>query len=261
MEMERRFLPWEETEVRVKEGEDGPVLEGYTAVFDSWSEDLGGFREKIRGGAFAKTLKEADVRALKNHDPNFILARNKSGSLELREDDKGLHYSAKLDENISYVSDLIRSIQRGDISGNSFAFRTVQDSWNEDNDERELVEVKLYDVGPVVFPAYPNTSVGVRDNSPTFPLDEKFEALNGLLFRLTKGLKLRDTDLELLDSSIQLLQTYIPEEIQEPLPEEHSEEDNSEPLPEEHSADDSLDRQAARDRRLSTLRRHKATLL
>src|SRR5688572_16787467 len=86
--LELRYLST--TELRV-EGDKSPKIRGYAAMFDAWSEKLFGlFREKIRAGAFAKTIQEADIRALVNHDPNYILGRNRAGTLSLREDGRGL---------------------------------------------------------------------------------------------------------------------------------------------------------------------------
>lgn len=154
-------------EFRVAEGEQAPVLEGYAAVFNSLSEDLGGFRELIHPGAFKKTISEADIRALINHDPNQVLGRNKAGTLELAEDIHGLRIRIMPPDN-SYARDLLNSVKRGDIDQMSFAFETVRDEWtitNDGNDEvitRSLFEVRLFDVSPVTYPAYPQTTVMVR---------------------------------------------------------------------------------------------------
>lgn len=157
MEFERRTFT---AELRAEP--EGRKLTGYAAVFDSMSRDLGGFRETIRAGAFAKTL-EADVRALWNHDPNYPLARTKSGTLALREDSTGLRIEADL-PNTTYANDLLESIRRGDVDQMSFAFRTIEDTWEKRDGEnvRELIEVELFDVSPVTFPAYEETSVSAR---------------------------------------------------------------------------------------------------
>lgn len=164
--IERRFL---HAEMRV-EG-DG-TIEGYASVFNQWSEDLGGFREMVRRGAFSKTLKEADVRGLFNHDPNYVLGRNKSGTLDLAEDSHGLHFRARAPET-GWANDLRESIRRGDIDQASFAFATVRDEWKRAKDnkgvhERELVEVKLFDVSVVTYPAYPQTQVSARSLAEMF---------------------------------------------------------------------------------------------
>lgn len=158
--IERRAFPF--TETRVVDG-DKPKIVGYAAVFDQLSEPLWGFREIVRRGAFAKTIKEADVRALWNHDTNHVLGRIKSGTLRLKEDEKGL--AIEIDPpNTQWARDLMESIRRGDVDQMSFGFRTVSDRWQSENGAtiRELLEVDLFDVSPVTFPAYPQTSVGVR---------------------------------------------------------------------------------------------------
>jgi HK97 family phage prohead protease len=151
-------------EVRI-DGDEPQKIKGYAAVFDRWSEDLGGFREIIRKGAFSKTVSKADVRALFNHDPNYVLGRTKSGTLALTEDDKGLAIEIS-PPDAQWARDLMVSISRGDISQMSFGFRVPKngDKWTEENGKtmRELLEVELFDVSPVTFPAYPQTSVGVR---------------------------------------------------------------------------------------------------
>lgn len=158
LQIERMVLPG--SELRVMDGKT-PKLAGYAAVFDSLSEDLWGMREKIDKGAFANTIKTDDVRMLWNHDPNYILARNKSGTLKLWEDDKGLAFEA-IPPDTQFAKDLIKSIKRGDVSQNSFGFTVKRHEWDEDKQVRTLKEVRLYDVSPVVFPAYPQTEIYVR---------------------------------------------------------------------------------------------------
>jgi uncharacterized protein len=141
-----------------------PRITGYAAVFDQLSDDLGGFRERIRPGAFAKTIGEADVRALWQHNPEMVLGRSKNGTLALREDDIGLHIDITAPET-NWAHDALVSIERGDVDQMSFGFETVRDEWLSSSDHgvvRTLVEVKLFDVSPVTFPAYPQTSAQVR---------------------------------------------------------------------------------------------------
>lgn len=156
-ELERRYLP-----VEFRVDQDG-VIEGYAAVFNQWSEDLGYFREMIRQGAFAKTIKESDIRALFNHDPNYVLGRNKAGTLDLAEDDHGLQFRVN-PPDATWARDLQESIKREDINQASFAFRAIRDNWDHDAEpvERELVELHLYDVSVVTYPAYPQTQVSAR---------------------------------------------------------------------------------------------------
>lgn len=140
-----------------------PKLRGHAAVFDQLSEDLGGFREKIAPGAFANSITQDDVRALFNHDANFVLGRNKSGTLRMVEDETGLQ--VEIDQPDTQLGrDIITSVARGDITQMSFGFTTIRDAWAKIENEwvRTLLEVKLYDVSPVTYPAYPQTDVAVR---------------------------------------------------------------------------------------------------
>ena len=162
--IEVRTLPIKE--LRINTLEEKRYIEGHAAVFDSWSETLGGmfpFKETIRKGAFADSINKDDIRALYNHDPNYILGRNRAGTLKLSEDEKGL-YVKIIPPDTQTARDLITSIERGDINQMSFGFSVEDEKWNTDNgvDIRELRKVRLFDVSPVTFPAYPSTDVGVR---------------------------------------------------------------------------------------------------
>lgn len=162
----------EVVEQRAYEGElkavnESRVVEGYASVFNSMSEDLGGFREIIKPGAFANALGD-DVRALYNHDSNYLLARTKSGTLELWEDDKGLGYRFEM-PNTSYGNDMLELFRRGDLSQSSFGFTVDKDSWRmEDGQHVRYIESvsSLFDVSPVVYPAYAAASSGLRSAEP-----------------------------------------------------------------------------------------------
>ena len=158
-EVDYRSFPLEMRE------EDNGHFVGHAAIFDSWSQDLGGFREIVRPGAFTKTLNEADVRATFNHDPNYVLGRNKSGTLTLSEDKKGL--AVDIDPpDTTWAKDLRVSMGRGDINQMSFAFRTIKDNWWTEDEEskRELLELSLDngDVSIVTYPAYEKTRISAR---------------------------------------------------------------------------------------------------
>lgn len=140
-----------------------PVIQGYAALFNSASEDLGGFVETIRPGAFAETIAQDDVRALWQHNPEYVLGRNKSGTLTLAEDGIGLRIEATPPET-QWARDALVTIQRGDVDQMSFGFQVLEDVWSNPDGlvKRELVRVKLFDVSPVTFPAYNATTVSVR---------------------------------------------------------------------------------------------------
>lgn len=153
-------------EIRINESDGGTCIEGHAAVFDSWSETLGGifpFKEKVRKGAFTESICRDDIRALFNHDPNYVLGRNRAGTLELVEDDVGLRVRITPPDT-SWARDITTSIRRGDISQMSIGFVVEDDEWSSKDgiDTRELKKVRLFDVSPVTFPAYTATDVGVR---------------------------------------------------------------------------------------------------
>ena len=138
-------------------------IEGYAAVFGAESVDLGGFREVIHRGAFVNSLKSADVRGLINHDPNLVLGRTRAGTLELREDERGLAFTLYPPDTAA-ARDLLVSMERGDVDQMSFGFETVRDRWETDDRGalRHLLEAQLFDVSVVTFPAYPQTSAEAR---------------------------------------------------------------------------------------------------
>lgn len=164
--VERRVL--DGAEVRVSCRDDGrPIIAGYAAVYDKLSEDLGGFREVVRPGAFTRFLAgKPDVRGLYNHSPAHLLGRTLSGTLRLADDKRGLGYEI---EPPAARVDVTEAIERGDVTGSSFSFRVAAggDLWHEDDNDtgllREITDVEfVLDVGPVVFPAYPDTTAASR---------------------------------------------------------------------------------------------------
>ncbi len=166
--IERRTITVDRLEVRADGEGETPKIVGHAAVFDTFSEPIFGmFVERIQPGAFKRAIEEEqDVRALVNHDESAILGRTKSGTLELREDDEGL--AIEIDPpDTSYAHDLIESIRRGDIDQMSFSFRATKELFSEGEgpngeDVRDLIDVDLFDVSPVTFPAYPDTDLAVR---------------------------------------------------------------------------------------------------
>jgi uncharacterized protein len=162
---ERRIFKVDRIELRA--GENGArTLVGYAAVFNSNSEPMYGFIEQIKPGCFARAIKEDDIRGLFNHDSNFVLGRNTAKTLRLSEDDKGLAFEIDLNPEDPDAERVAAKVKRGDVSGCSFSFRTLKDEWTYSQDGgttlRTLIDVELFDVGPVTFPAYPATDVSVR---------------------------------------------------------------------------------------------------
>lgn len=164
MDRERRGLS---EPVTLRSEGDGTVS-GYAALYNTETVIAGFFREKIAPGAFDTALGGTDdVRALFNHDPNYVLGRTKSGTLTLTEDTKGLRYDVRLPDTQA-AQDVRTLIQRGDVSGSSFGFFVEADEWDESETKRGKLplriirKVELFDVSPVTYPAYPQTSVTAR---------------------------------------------------------------------------------------------------
>ncbi len=163
MKPERRAFEITGLEIRAEEGKPKKIV-GHAAVFDTLSEPLFGFREKIAAGAFTESINSDDIRALWNHDPNYVLGRNRAGTLTLEEDEQGLKTEI-IPPDAQWARDLMVSIERRDVTQMSFAFQTLKDMWDEEdpnNVVRTLIKVRLFDVSPVTYPAYTSTSANVR---------------------------------------------------------------------------------------------------
>lgn len=150
-------------EVEVRDDGNVGKIYGYAAVFNKDSEDIG-FIEQIAPGAFKKALKISDIRGLKNHDPNLIFARQ-GVNLSLKEDKDGLYYEAT-PINTRNFSETAEEVRAGLLTGQSFGFTVLKDEWEDldtDTPKRTIREVaEVMDVGPVVYPAYQDTSVALR---------------------------------------------------------------------------------------------------
>ena len=162
-EMERRTYP---VEVRMSGGKDGNVtITGYAALFDELSEVMFGFVERIAPGAFDDT-DMTDVRALFNHDPNFVLGRTTNGTLKLETDERGLKYTITPPATQTIRDLVIEPMKRGDITQSSFGFTISADSWEEEDGDMPTRVIRsvhtLYDVSPVTFPAYRQTDATAR---------------------------------------------------------------------------------------------------
>lgn len=142
---------------------DTMTVAGYAAVFGSTADIGGYFQEVIARGAFAETLKTADVMAYFDHDRGRVLGRSASGTLRLSEDSKGLAVEIDLPDT-SDGQDVRALIERGDISGMSFGFVVLRQEWDETSDPptRTIHEVELREVSIVSEPAYDGTSIALR---------------------------------------------------------------------------------------------------
>jgi HK97 family phage prohead protease len=150
---------------RTESRDDGLTLEGYAAVFNQDTKISGWegeFTERLAPGAFAKTIQERSPVLQFDHGTHPMIGSIPLGSVQtLREDDQGLFVRARLSDNW-LVQPVREAIQNGSISGMSFQFSVLRDEWDDERTDRTIREVKLYELGPVVFPAYEQTTVGVR---------------------------------------------------------------------------------------------------
>lgn len=162
---EMRQMRTSASQFSTREDGEGLYIEGYFSVFNSNYEIWPGATESIAPGAFSNTLSD-DVRALINHDTTLVLGRNKAGTLELREDARGLWGKITINPNDSDAMNLYERVKRGDVDQCSFGFDIV----NEETEFREdgsihwtIREVKLYEVSCCTFPAYEDTSISARE--------------------------------------------------------------------------------------------------
>jgi len=161
--------------VELREDGDGRKITGYGAVFYNADDEGTQFQlwedayERILPGAFDRAIAEDDVRSLFNHDVNIVLGRNTSGTLALSVDEVGLRYEITAPDTQLVRDQVVAPIERGDVSGSSFMFVPIRANWTDEDSEdgrsveiREVREVELWEVGPVVFPAYDASTSSLR---------------------------------------------------------------------------------------------------
>lgn len=162
-----------DADVRAHVGDDGTItIEGYAAVWNRYSSNLGGYVEQIDPGAFDDSLRDDDQIASYNHDYASILGRRSADNLVLTKDSTGLRYTVTGDATDPDVIRTAKKVHSGTVVGSSFTFRSMPDgeTWSYTNEGFPLVTVraaKLFEVAPVVWPAYLATtedglSVGLR---------------------------------------------------------------------------------------------------
>ncbi len=149
--------------IELRDTDSGVTLTGYASTFNQ-PYDMGWYTESVDPGAFRRTLgQNPDVRLLVNHD-GLPLARTTSSTLTLDTDSKGLRVMAELDPTDPDVALIAPKMRRGDLNQMSFAFRTIEDIWEDDMTRRTLRQLDLNngDVSVVTYPANPNAVAGIR---------------------------------------------------------------------------------------------------
>lgn len=160
MQNERRALL---AEIRADKTADGvSKIAGLGVKYGSLSQDFGGWKERFQAGAF--DLSANNIRCLFNHDSNFVLGDTQSKTLRLTDKSDGLYFDCDLPQTRT-IQDLAGDpIARGTVTGCSFMFRAVDTKWEtlDGIDVRTVAKAEIYEVGPVTWPAYPETNVSAR---------------------------------------------------------------------------------------------------
>jgi uncharacterized protein len=162
---ELRYIPAHELRISPPATDGTRTLSGYAIMFNTRSVDLGGFVEVVEARAVTDTLKGSpDILCLDSHDTSKVLGRTSAGTLKLTTDATGVRFACSLDTRSSHANDLAISIERGDISGCSFGFRTNKDAWTNENGTllRTLQSIDLFEVSVTAAPAYKSTSLDLR---------------------------------------------------------------------------------------------------
>lgn len=172
-QVERRTIT---ESVKLEAREDkAPVIQGYAALFDVEANIGGWFMESIARGAFKSSLESNQrVVSLFNHDPNYVLGSTSGGTLRVTEDEKGLWMECEPPDT-QVGRDVVEYIRRGDVQGQSFMFEIRKQEWtfakdSSEMDRRIITEIVLHECGPVLFPAYSETSVGLRSAEESYKL-------------------------------------------------------------------------------------------
>ena len=170
------------------EGDD-LYIDGYFSVFNSPYQIMDGVVEEIAPGAFADTLSD-DIRALINHDTSLVLGRTKPGTLTLREDNRGLWGSVRINPEDQDAVNLYRRVQRGDVDQCSFGFFIEAETREvlEDGTVRYTInKVRLLEVSVVTFPAYEETSVSARGRQEAAIRDRELSEWRVATLKKLKG--------------------------------------------------------------------------
>tara|TARA_R110002020_G_scaffold416151_1_gene625441 strand:+ start:527 stop:1669 length:1143 start_codon:yes stop_codon:yes gene_type:complete len=193
-ETEVRTFTIENLEFRAEDDEN--VVIGYGSVFNSLSNELGGFREIIAPGAFDGRLSD-DVRFLFNHDPNMLLARSTNGTLKMSIDEVGLRYEAAIPDT-SVGRDIITLLKNNTLSENSFAFVVEDDSWEikEGQNIRTINKVSmLADISLVSYPAYNDAKTVALRSMEVWQKEEEEKVMIENLEKEKEETKKEDMDL------------------------------------------------------------------
>lgn len=178
---ERRFVEFDQTGLEIERRsrkedgeEDQIILRGFAALFDVRTELWKGFYEEIEYGFFRNALGEGsgDIFGLFNHNEDFILGERTAGTLRLRELNRGLYYEMDLADTQTNRDRIVSPIERGELKGSSFGFTVKEEGDKVQRSGDDLVRTllsggakRIYDVGPVTYPAYTSTDTEIAQRS------------------------------------------------------------------------------------------------
>jgi len=164
-EKETRYINIEKLETRELQEDNKMQITGYVVQFNKRSEVIWDFVEVVAKGAFRNSLRDNVIKALWNHNHDYVLGSTKNATLRLKEDEFGLKFELDLPNN-SWGKDCYESVNRGDVDGVSFGFYVVDENWeyieSEDLYLRTLLEIDLFEISPTPFPAYPDSKANCR---------------------------------------------------------------------------------------------------
>ncbi len=182
-------------------------ISGYGSVTGKWY-DVFNFKEQVAPGAFTKTLQEnPDIRGMFNHNPEFLLGRTKSGTMDVEENKSGLRYEIRADALDPQAFSVSRKIGRGDVDGSSIAFFVPKgkEDWDEKKEpmRRKILEVELIETGPVTMPASPSTTAKIARAMKETGID--YDAINGAVVKKRAGFNLTPAEEDQIDKMLEFL--------------------------------------------------------
>lgn len=181
------------SELKTRAESDGAdkFIEGYFAVFEQQTELWKNCFEKIARGAFDNSIKNNDIRCLFNHDTGFVLGRTTSLTLELRADNYGLWGRVKINQSDTQAMDVYSRVERGDISGCSFGFNPIDETWLTENEITTwtVKEADTHEVSICSFPAYPQTEIQARQKDMQVSQTRQIEQRKAEIKKKLEGIK------------------------------------------------------------------------
>ena len=195
-------------EMQARAETDGDIIRvsGHGAVTGKWYP-VYNFQERVAAGAFSKTLQEnPDIRGMFNHNPDFLLGRTKSGTMDVEEDKRGLRYEIRADALDPQAQSVARKIGRGDVDGSSMAFFTIKEDWLEEKGKpvkRTILELELLETGPVTMPASTSTTAKIARAMQETGID--YDAINGAIVKKRAGFGLSMAEEDQIDRTLEFL--------------------------------------------------------